>query len=149
MGLIDEIKAGGVKGCLGLDQIDWGGNEVYAVWKLAPCCGGPDLMGALKCIGMWSCCGWCAMSKLYSQSMGQTWNIIPACVFVACCPSCAGVFTRYNLRKSPGNILGDCVCCHCCGPCAACQTLRAASINQWFLLPPDITIVAPQIKLIK
>lgn len=148
MGLLDEVRAGGIKGCLGIDQIDGGGgNEIYAFWKVDPCCG--SLESAAKCVIAFSCCGWCTMAKFYSSSMGQTWNLIPACLIVTLCPTLAAVATRYGVRKGPGNIVGDCVCTHLLQPLACCQVLRWASNSQWWLLPPDVTIVAPQMKWIK
>jgi hypothetical protein len=144
---IDEIKNGGIKGCLGLDQIDWGGNEIYGVWRIDPCCSSLEAAG--KCVVSWWLCGPCSMAKLYGKSMGQDCSIIPGCLCVVCAAPWVAVATRYGMRKSAGNICGDCVCCYLLGPCAACQVLRSASVSDWWLLPPSVQVMAPSIKVIK
>lgn len=150
MGKCDEIT---LKGAFGLDQYDWGNNEIWAIWKLNPCCGGPDLMGALKCIVHWWFCAPCSFAHLYGSSNGAGCSIAPHCLFAWFCGPCAIVATRYNLRKGkgvPGNIIGDIVCGWFCGPCSMCQMLRASSVSDWALWPiPSVTVVSPSMQLIK
>ena len=139
-GCVAEIKAGGVQGIFGIDQINWGGQAgaFYEVWKVAPCCGSPDLKGCLMCIGCWWCCGPCSACKLYASSLGQPCAIVQHCLMVSCVP-CTGCILRYNLRKkagAKGNIIGDCVCLMCCGPCACCQQLRSVSPSEWNMFIP-------------
>jgi len=150
-GCIDEIKAGGIKGILGLDQIDWGGSagKIYEIWKVAPCCGAPDIKGAAICCACWSFCGLCSATKLFASSVGQECSIMPHCLFVYFCGCVSGPVLRYNLRKkagASGNIIGDCVCLWCCGPCACCQELRSVQPNEWnWLMPLTIPkVVAPE-----
>ena len=124
---VDEIKAGGVNGCLGMDQVDWGGKggKIYEIWKLEPCCGSPcNPKDAVICMATWYCCGVCAQSKLFASSMGSPCGLLPHFLFACFCPFCTSWFTRYNMRKKngvAGNLLGDCVCTYFCGCCAGCQ----------------------------
>ena len=157
MGAVDEIKAGGIKGAFGLDQIDWGGQAgaCYEIWKLSPCCGAPDPMGALTCIGCWWCCGICSASKLYASSLGQECALIPHCAMACFCGICTAVIVRNASRKkagASGNWLGDIVCTWCCGCCSGCQVLRSAQVNDWNYFSDGIkvpVIVAPTIELVK
>lgn len=135
-------------GIFGLDQWNWSGNnEIYAVWKLAPCCGGPDVIGALKCILHWWILGPCSFAHLYGSSVGAGCTIFPQCLFAWFLPCIAAPLTRYNLRKKAGqkgNIIGDLVCMYFLGPCACCQELRAASVNDWALWPiPAVQVTGP------
>ena len=142
---IAEIKATGVQGALGLDQMDWGDNKFYEIWKVSPCCGEPDAQKALYCIGSWWCCGPCSFGKLFAASVGEDCAIVPHCL-CGMCP-CGPILLRYNLRKksgTTGNCIGDCVCTACCGPCSFCQILRSVSVNEWALTPwKSPEIVAP------
>lgn len=150
-GCIEEIKAGGVKGIFGLDQVDWQGQAgaCYECWKLSPCCGNPDIMGCLMCVGCWWCCGPCSACKLYASSLNEPCAVAPHCLMVCCVP-CTGCIVRHNLRKKAGvrgNIVGDCACRCCCGPCAFCQELRSVAPAEWNLLIPFNTpqIVSPNL----
>jgi hypothetical protein len=105
-------------------------------------------MGALKCIGTWLCCGSCAAAKLYAHSMGQQCSLV-SCACVVCCPWWVAIATRYAYRKGPGNIVGDCVCCYFCSWCSGCQVLRAAQVDDWFLLPVEFVVMPPELKIIK
>ena len=138
-GLCDEIKAGGVKGMLGLDQVSFGaGGNVWECWKVEPCCGSPFAVPeCAMCVLTWWCCGPCAFAKMYSTSLGQECSCVNHCIFPYFCPICATSFLRYNIRKKngiPGNILGDCVCLCCLGPCAMCQELRSVPRSDWTVL---------------
>jgi Cys-rich protein (TIGR01571 family) len=151
----DEIKAGGVRGFLGLDQVDWGGKvgKFYECWKLEPCCGSPvNAKDAAICLGTWCCCGLCAQSKLYAASLGQSCAIVPHTLLTCICPAISSCFTRYNLRKKrgvPGNLAGDCICALCCGCCSGCQLLRASEIKDWALLPCNVVPIVKPVELIK
>lgn len=146
---VSEIKAGGVKGIFGLDQIDWGGEagKFYECWKLRPCCGAPDVVGAVMCCACWYCCGPCSSCKLYASSLGEPCAIVPHCLMVCLVP-CTPCIIRYNLRKragATGNFIGDCMCVLCCGPCACCQELRSVSAAEWNMFAPFVTpeVVGP------
>eukprot|EP00796_Vickermania_ingenoplastis_P002164 gene2164-1333_t len=148
------VKATGILGCLGISQIDWGGNACYEVWKCAPCCGGPDPINALLCLFNWWCCGPCMNCKLYATSLGQKCAFFPHCVCCCFCGPCMTVFTRYNLRRKAGgkgNMVGDWICMCCCGPCACCQNLRSVDIGGWRVVPevefPEI--ISSNIMIIK
>ena len=149
-----DIKRGGGKGAIGLDQVDWGehGGKIYECWKCEPCCGSPcNAKDALICCCTWYWCGLCAGSKLYASSMDQTCACVPHVLFTCFCGFCAGWFTRYNLRQKhaiDGNLLGDFICVLCCGCCAGCQHLRASAIDDWALIPFNFVAAAPEIKLI-
>ena len=138
MSKVDEIKAGGVKGILGLDQMDWGagrGDKIYECWKCEPCCGRPcNVKDGLYCCLLSYCCGVCVSSKLYASSLNQDCAIVPHCLMAWCCGWFTACFTRYNLRKKngvSGNLCGDCVCIWCCGACAGCQHFRAVPKSDW------------------
>ena len=155
-GVIDEIKAGGIEGCLGLDQIDWGGRagKFYEFWKVEPCCGSPcNVKDALMCMICWYICGLCSFSKLYSTSTGQPCACVPHILCVWLVSPVARLFTRYNLRKktgAKGNMCGDFVCIYCCSICAFCQELRSVDAGAWNWAIPFTTPVpmAPGCKLI-
>ena len=149
---VNEIKAGGVAGALGIDQIDWGGSAgaIYEIWKLEPCCGSPwNPWDAFVCFMCWHFCGLCSVSKLFGSSVSQHCSLIPHCAFMIFCGCISGPVLRYNLRKkagAPGNIIGDIVCLYFLGPCAACQELRSVQASEWNWVFPTITvplIVAP------
>lgn len=151
----EEIQEGGWKGCLGLDQLDWGsdGGQLYELWVLDKCCGDPECNAkdASTCIVTWYCCPWCAFGKLYSKSMGSDCSLIPHCIFSYFCPFCACAFTRYNLRKRfgiPGNLMGDCLCTYGCFLCVWLQHLRAVPNTDWKLWPIELVPVAPKIDLL-
>ncbi|CUG90402.1 transmembrane protein, putative [Bodo saltans] len=145
-----------VKSIFGLDQISWGGSAgaIYEVWRLSPCCGSPDVMGALKCLGCWWLCGLCSSSKFYASSVDQQCALIPHCAMVVFLPCITTILLRHNWRKKTGvsgNIIGDCVCSYFCGPCSCCQVLRAAHPGDWNFFANGIKppgIIAPQIKLL-
>ena len=155
MSISEDIKNGGIQGCLGLDQMDWGGQvgQFYEFWKCAPQCGGPDLNGCLICCGHWWCCNVFAMSSLYSKSLNQECHLIPHCAMVCFCTVCTCAFTRYNVRRSigmSGNLCGDFVCAGCCGSCSFLQVLRASKVEDWnyfkLTVPPT---VAPEINFVR
>lgn len=144
--LVAEIKAGGVTGLFGLDQMDWGGQSgaFYECWKVSPCCGEPDANAAVFCCLSWCCCGPCSACKLFANSTGDGCAIIPHCL-IGCCMPLAMTMTRYNIRKRmnvPGNICGDCVCSCCCAHCSLCQILRSTQTQEWNFIQP---FVAPQL----
>jgi len=145
---VQEIKDGGINGCLGLDQFDWGGKggKIYEIWKCEPCCGSPcNPKDAIICMATWYCCGFCAQSKLFASSLGGECGCLPHVLFSFFCSGCSFWFTRYNLRQKngiPGNLLGDCMCVYCCGCCAALQHLRASTVDDWALLPCKFVPVA-------
>lgn len=148
---IAEIKAGGVKGILGLDQIDWGGSAgaIYEVWRVTPCCGSPwNPKDAVCCIACWSCFSLCTVTKLFASSVGQPCSLIPHCLFMYFCACISGPVLRYNLRKksgTSGNIIGDVVCLIFCNVCACCQEIRSVQPSEWNWLEPCTVplIVAP------
>lgn len=146
--VVAEIKAGGVQGIFGLDQMDWGGQAgaFYECWKLNPCCGEPDINGAVMCCVAWSCCGPCSTCKLFANSTGEPCAIVPHCLIGWCCFPCTVCMTRYNIRKRmniPGNLMGDCMCCLCCGPCSMCQVLRSVPTTEWNFISP---LVVPELQ---
>jgi Cys-rich protein (TIGR01571 family) len=157
MSVTEDIKSGGVQGCFGLDQQDWGGlaGKWYEFWKCAPQCGAPDLSGCLTCVGCWYFCGICSLSKLYSSSLGEECHLIPHCATVWCCGPCAVVFTRYNIRRKlgvNGNMCGDFMCSWFCGCCSFLQVLRASKVEDWNYFVNGVNvppIVAPQTNFIK
>mmetsp|Transcript_23850 Transcript_23850/g.27682 ORF Transcript_23850/g.27682 Transcript_23850/m.27682 type:complete len:156 (+) Transcript_23850:61-528(+) len=138
---IDEIKAGGVKGCLGLDQMDWGGEggKFYELWKCAPCCGSPDLAGCLNCCFHWNCLGYLTYMRTLAWSQDNECAVVPHCVpLVCCCGPCTRVGFRYNLRHKAGvsgNLCGDFMCVWCCGICAFAQELRSMPVTAWQMFP--------------
>ena len=139
---VDEIKAGGIKGICGIDQLDWGegkGGKLWECWKCEPCCGQPcNPKDAVYCCLLSYCCGWCVASKAYASSLGQECAIVPHCLMVWCCGWCTATFLRYNLRKKngvPGNLCGDFMCIWCCGYCAGCQHFRAQQKSDWDFIP--------------
>jgi Cys-rich protein (TIGR01571 family) len=155
MGKVDEIKDGGINGCLGLDQIDWGGKggKTYEFWKLEPCCGSPcNPKDAIICLAQWYCCSLCSTAKMFASSLGESkCAIIPHFLFAWLCAPCTPWFTRYNLRKKhgiTGNLCGDAMCIIFCGPCATCQALRASSMSDWRLLPLTVACTVPEMKVI-
>ena len=154
--LCAEIKSGGVKGFLGLDQIDWGGNAgaVYEIWKLSPCCGAtPNPKEAAYCVVCWWCLGPCVGSKLFASSLDQECALVPHMVCIWCCAPFAAVCMRYNLRKNAGaegNIAGDTVCLWCCGCCSFLQQLRSVPVSKWDIIPAKVPgVVAPEVKLLR
>jgi len=138
---------------IGLDQIDWGGNpgKCYECWKCQPCCG-DGLFGALKCLGLWWCCGICSASKLFASSVGQQCSVWPHCLLTWCCPLCAGVAIRNNIRRrsgAPGHIVGDLVCTCCCGYCSFCQVLRAVQVPEWSIADGcQLNMIGPEVKFL-
>lgn len=137
-GCVAEIQSTGVLGCLGISQIDWGGNACYEVWKLSPCCGSPDPINCLLYCFNFIFCGPCVNCKLYATSLGQKCAFFPHCVCCCFCGPCMTLFTRYNLRRKAGgkgNMIGDWVCLYCCGPCSCCQNLRSVDIGGWRVIP--------------
>ena len=139
-GILDEIKAGGIQGALGIDQIKWNkGGAIYEVWILEPCCGQPwNPKDALECALTWYLLGPCACTRLYAHSLDQDYALVNHCLYPYCCPCPAALCMRYNLRKksgTPGNILGDWVCMYCCMYCAACQEIRSVDRSAWTLWP--------------
>ena len=148
---IGEIKAGGIKGVFGIDQVEWAGpgGKFYEFWKCAPFCGGPDLMGCLTCCLHWGALGWLTFCRTLAWTQGQQEAIIPHCLCVICAPPCARLAMRYNLRKKSGitgNICGDYWCIALCPICACTQELRQMPVNAWQMFPPP-TITAPQMVL--
>ena len=158
VGVFQEIKAGGVEGCLGLDQINWGGKggAIYEIWKIDPCCGPPDPIQALECLVTWYCLGFCSFSKMYARALDQPCGVVNHIIFPYCCFPCSVLFLRYNIRKKngvKGNLLGDAVCLYFLGPCAFCQELRAVPRDDWTLCPlssqPTIQALASPMKFMR
>jgi len=152
--IISEIKAGGIKGCIGLDQLDWGGKAgaCYEFWKLEPCCGSPcNVKDALWCMFCWYCCGFCSSTKMFASSLNQECALVPHILFMWFCSPFAGLCMRYNLRKrygAQGNMCGDLVCLWCFGCCACLQELRSVQPSAWDCTPLKCPgLVAPQVKL--
>ena len=152
--VINEIKSGGIQGCLGIDQFDWGGSagKIYEFWKCEPCCGSPmNPKDAIYCMFCWYCCPLCTESKFFASALNQECALVPHILCVWCVPNIAAVCLRYNLRKGngvKGNMCGDFVCMHCLPCCAHLQELRSKPISSWDLMPVKIPgIVAPQVKL--
>lgn len=150
---IEEIKQGGINGCLGLDQIDWSrAGKIWECWKCEPCCGSPvNAKDAIYCMFMWWCCGFCTHSKMYASSMNHPCSCVPHVLFTFFCPFFANCFMRYNLRKKngvAGNLIGDCMCTYFCGCCSSLQMLRASQVADWDLLPFNFLPAAPDIKVI-
>ena len=153
-GKFDEVKSGGVQGCLGVDQLDWGGTggKIWEIWK-CPCWGEPcDPKTAIYCLALWWCCPLCSGSRLYGHSMGQPCGLVPHVLMCIFCPNIAGCMTLYGVRKktgAPGNLCGDLVCTHFCGCCSTLRLIRAASKDDWdFVSGCDLTPVASPLKLI-
>lgn len=155
--VIAEIKAGGVEGCLGLDQIDWGGSagKCYEFWRVEPCWGAPcNIKDTLMCLICWHFCLLCSYSKLYATSTGQMCAIVPHILCAWLLAPVAHLLTRYNLRKKAGargNIIGDFMCGYFCCPCAFLQQIRSVSASGWnwavpFVLP--VPVASPACKLI-
>ena len=138
LGVCAEIQSGGVEGCLGLDQCDWGGNggQIYEVWKVDPCCGPPTPLQAFECVATWFCLGLCSFSKMYARALDQPCGVVNHVLFPYCCPCLSLIFLRYNIRKKNGvrgNVVGDFVCMYLLAPCALCQQLRAVPRDDWTL----------------
>ena len=154
--LCGEIKAGGIKGIFGIDQMDWGGSagKIYEIWKLEPCCGSPfNPRDAAYCLVCWWCCSLCSTSKLFASSLSQPCSLVPHILCIWCFAPFAGICMRYNLRKkagSQGNIIGDLVCLWCCGCCSWLQQLRSVPVSNWDIMPLQVpSLVAPQVKLLR
>jgi hypothetical protein len=101
-----------VKSIFGLDQISWGGSAgaIYEVWRLSPCCGSPDVMGALKCLGCWWFCGLCSSSKFFASSVDQ--QCVSWCFCRALQPFC---FATIGARRLVCRaILLEIVCARTC-----------------------------------
>ncbi len=137
--------------------IDWGasGGKCYECWVISPCCGNPDLDISMcgRCCVCWTCCGICSFAKLCSYAADQECSIINHCVLPWCCPPCAAVVLRHNLRikagaGKPGNDgwLGDAVLGICCGPCSACQILRSVPVEAWDWLA-DVQATPARVKV--
>lgn len=150
----EEIIDGGWRGAFGIDQFDWQGSvgTIWQIHKLSPCCGdppnGPD---AAHCIATWTCCTFCAFTKMYGTSLGPACGLVPHVVFAYCCPFCAAAFMRYNIRYDrgiEGNLMGDCVCSVSCLLCSMLQMLRAVKREDWDLWPCEFVPVAPEMRLI-
>eukprot|EP00672_Neobodo_designis_P027476 CAMPEP_0174845424 /NCGR_PEP_ID=MMETSP1114-20130205/11718_1 /TAXON_ID=312471 /ORGANISM="Neobodo designis, Strain CCAP 1951/1" /LENGTH=181 /DNA_ID=CAMNT_0016079669 /DNA_START=57 /DNA_END=600 /DNA_ORIENTATION=+ len=145
----EEIKRGGINGCLGLDQVDWGGKggKIWECWILEPCCGSPaNLKDAGICLLTWICCPLCAHSKLFSSSLGAPCALFPQVLFAVFCSPLSIWFLRYNLRSRHGvhgNLCGDLVCVYFLSLCAFLQHLRSVSVSQWELVPVTIEAVGP------
>lgn len=144
---VAEIKAGGVNGIFGLDQMDWGGESgaFYECWKVSPCCGAPDANAAIFCCLSWCLCGHCSACKLFANSTGDSCYIIPHCLVGAFCMPCMMAMTRYNIRKRlnvSGTLAGDFACACCCAPCNVCQLLRSTRTEEWNFIQP---FAAPQL----
>lgn len=144
--VLEEILCGTCGEAFGCSQCVWqDGNACYSIWKLAPCCGSPDVKGISCCLLNWvnCCCCWCACCKLYASSLHQECAWWPhICVGMFCCP-CMTLFTRYNLRLLagvPGNMCGDYYCCCCCPCCSFTQTLRSVDPETW-----RVTMTCPKI----
>jgi hypothetical protein len=155
MSAIDDIKNGGVRGCFGLDQMNWGApaGQFYEFWKCAPQCGAPDVKNCLVCVAHWYLCGPCALSKLYASSLEEECHIIPHCAMACFCIWATLALTRHNTRRKigvSGNLCGDIVCTWLCGCCSLLQVIRASSVDDWNYLnlkfPPTI---APTIKFLR
>ena len=147
---IEEIKAGGVKGCFGIDQMDWGNQagQWYEFWNCVPCCGSPcDLPGCLNCCLHWGCFGCFTYMRTLAWSQDNDCAIIPhLCPLMCCCGPCTRVGFRYNLRKKAGvngNCCGDLMCAWCCGLCACSQELRSLDVKVWQMFPTPL-IHAPK-----
>ena len=144
-----EIKSGGIKGCCGIDQLDWGGKggKIYECWKLEPCCGSPcNPKDACICVLHWWLCGFCSEAKLFSSSLGAPCAIVPQVLFTCFCGPLAFWFTRYNLRKKngvAGNLLGDLFCICFLNLCSFLQHLRSVQIKDWELVPITVEAVGP------
>jgi len=107
-------------------QLVWNGdNECYAFWKVAPCCGAPDPMGAIKCCLTWWFCGCFAGCQMWgTQFGGKSCAVVNHCL-IPCLIPCAlvgigflvpkvmyvfytiadilfGTFLRYNIRQKHG-----------------------------------------------
>lgn len=152
--LCDEIKAGGIEGCIGWDQVDWGeatGGKTFEFWPLSPCCGTPcDSKTACYCMAMWLCCNVCSASKLCATSLDQPCSIWPHFMCVALCAPLSIIALRYNVRKKvgiEGTIIGDCLCMYFCGPFACCQMLRAVAPSDWDAFGAEV--VAPTVKFLR
>ena len=152
--IIQEIKAGGVEGCLGLDQMYWGepGGQIYEFWK-CPCWGQPiDPKECLYCLALWICCPTCTSSRMLAHSEGQKCSIVPHILLCHFLPNFTVCCLRYNLRKQmyvPGNLCGDFVCIHFCPCCAQLQMIRAASKSHWDIFGPcELGIVAQPLTLL-
>eukprot|EP00796_Vickermania_ingenoplastis_P002160 gene2160-1329_t len=144
--VLEEIVQGPCSETCGCSQCTWNDtNACYHCWKCAPCCGGPDCLGAACCALHWTllCCG--AHCKLYATSLHQRCSWWPHIYLgIYCCP-CMSWMTRYNLRLLagvPGNLCGDCCCMMWCCPCAFCQLLRSVQPEAWRLECgfPDISV---------
>jgi hypothetical protein len=142
-----------IMGLLGLDQIMWSGSGAgcYELWKVSPCCGAPDFHNVLVCGCHWCFCGPCALTRLYSRTLGHSCSLVPGALCACFFAPCACVLTRYNLRKKTGNkgtLCGDALCVICCGPCSSAQMLRAANPSDWHIWPlPKIEIMAPNMNI--
>ncbi|ORC85138.1 uncharacterized protein TM35_000371110 [Trypanosoma theileri] len=153
---VSEIESTLPLGIFGLDQYQWSGSAgaVWEVWKLAPCCGAPDLFGVLCCFLHWTFLSPCSMCKLYATSLDDPCALWPHCFCILCCPI-GRLFTRYNLRKkngTTGNIIGDCCCaCLCLSPCACCQELRSVEPGAWRIVPeiPSIAVIVPGVRFLR
>jgi hypothetical protein len=143
-----EIKAGGVKGFFGLDQVEWNGpgGKFYEFWKCNPCCGAPDLNGCLHCCMHFWPLGWLTYCRVLAWTQGQEAAIIPHCLCLCFCPHVTRLTVRYNLRKKTGqagNICGDFWCVYVCNLCACAQELRQLPKEAWSMFPPPL-IQAPK-----
>eukprot|EP01006_Ploeotia_vitrea_P047718 TRINITY_DN67151_c4_g1_i2.p1 TRINITY_DN67151_c4_g1~~TRINITY_DN67151_c4_g1_i2.p1 ORF type:complete len:192 (-),score=3.62 TRINITY_DN67151_c4_g1_i2:983-1480(-) len=157
---MDSAKSGDPKSWLGLDQIDWGGDaaQVYACWKVEPCCGKPfNPKDCLHCLFQFYCCGLCTFSKICAYSVDQETALLNHCLLMYCCGGCSRICIRHNLRSkagASGNVVGDFCCVWCCGPCAWCQELRSMPKEAWDILPAlkgcDIPAVSgPEFKIMR
>lgn len=153
---VDEIKNGGVKGCLGIDQLEWGagrGDALWEIWKLQPCCGSPcSPKDAVYCLVIWYCCNFIPLARMYGSSMHQTpCACIPHMLMAYLCPNFTTCLMRYNIRKKngvPGNIIGDLLCAHFCSPCSMLQMLRAVPVKDWDPFPCGVVCTPPQMMIL-
>eukprot|EP00996_Jenningsia_fusiforme_P003511 NODE_4306_length_831_cov_21.445013_g3978_i0.p2 GENE.NODE_4306_length_831_cov_21.445013_g3978_i0~~NODE_4306_length_831_cov_21.445013_g3978_i0.p2 ORF type:complete len:163 (+),score=22.17 NODE_4306_length_831_cov_21.445013_g3978_i0:106-594(+) len=145
----------GVQSYIGLDQVDWNGNQCYEIWKVEPCCGSPwNPKDCLYCCALHYCCGLCVGTKALASSVDQDCALVPHCLCIYCCGPCASICLRHNVRKKngvPSSIIGDCVCVCCCGACAGCQTLRGMRKEDWDFIPDiqggKVGVKAPEMKI--
>jgi len=144
----------GVSSYLGIDQIDWGNNAVYEVWKVSPCCGTPfSIPDAIYCwIQHWFC-GLCTSAQVCAWGMNQELAFINHLLLLYFCYCCMCI-QRHNIRKRagiPGNLIGDFMCQWCFPVCSKCQELRAMPKEGWDFIGAiqnkKFTIYIPDVKV--
>eukprot|EP00796_Vickermania_ingenoplastis_P002163 gene2163-1332_t len=106
------VKATGILGCLGISQIDWGGNACYELYATS--------LGQ-KCAFFPHCV---------------------CCCFCGPCMTVFTRYNLRRKAGVKGNMVGDWICTCCCGCCACCQNLRSVPIAGWRVVPevevPDL-----------